>query len=70
MPDNDVSHAVELRLDALDARITALEGGSVEEDTEEVSNELPEEVPMVATRRGRKGATETTTDELFNPEGV
>jgi len=56
--DNDVSHAVQAQLDALDARVTALEGGGTVETTEETTTETTEtveetETPTTSSRRGR-----------------
>lgn len=42
MPDEDISHAVEERLSAIEARLDALDGGSV---PEEVPEEEPETQP-------------------------
>lgn len=68
MGDTDISHAVEERLSAIEARLDALDGGpDTEEETdgEDGENGETEVEPATTRRRGRKAQAEETvvTDE-------
>jgi hypothetical protein len=63
--DTDISHAVEERLAAIEARLDALEGNPVEEDEPEVEQpDVIEDTPQPRSYRGRRGTTveETVTE--------
>jgi len=73
--DTDISHEVEARLVAIEARLDALEGndgenGDGEDNGNEEASQLPvEEVPEVApSRRGRRSYGTTTEETVTETE--
>jgi hypothetical protein len=77
LPDHDISHYVEERFNALEARVDALDGGPEQQgDSEEEDEDSEEEEPATpqppTSRRGRRSTVtvpETEVD-VSTEEGV